>query len=229
MSHFQLNFFSVVFPDGVELPILTRKLADGEDLRAHEQLLKPKSSTDLSSKSRMAGVVRHLEAGRDEYVVEKRALRDLPIGIVRRLVEEGLRRTLTGRGILVEHALTEFHCFRPDDFYSTDTPSFLRIRRGVQFRSDCIYVSSRPVFGFFVSSKSRVYFAEGVTEPAVAQAAIGARVWADSPAGSTSGKLIEVRNGSARLEVQGRHDDAPREVQVAAATMAASRRLWKLS
>lgn len=212
MSHFQLNFFSVVIPDGIELPILVRDLAEGEQLQPHEYLFPAKGEVPLP---RVAAVVDHLEVGTESYTTRKCAVRDLTTGVIRRLLEKGLQRAFVGKGLIVERALTEFYCYRPDDYFSTDTPTFLRIRRGVQLRCDCIFATNRRVFGFFVSTKSRVYFEGGVTRPEVAEAALGTRVWFESDRGARAGTLLQVSNGSARLMVTEKVDKPAVEISVA--------------
>lgn len=216
MSHYQLNFFPVIFPDNAVFPLLVRDLPGGEALRPFEARLTAKESE--GSAPAKAVVVTSVEKGLAGYSVEQRTLRDLPTGILRRLLEDGIRATLSSRGHLIDRALTEFHCFRPNDFFTEGTPPFLRIRRGVQFRSDCIYVANRRAIGFFVSSRSKVYFSDGLGDAAVAKAAIGARVRFSSPE-AHSGKLIAANNGEARVEIQSRNEDPVREIKVSSASV----------
>lgn len=216
MSHYQLNFFPVIFPESSMFPLLVRDLPEGEVLRPFEVRF-PAKSSDGSTSARAVVVT---SAGSDlaGYRVEHLALRDLPTGILRRLVEDGLRTSLSSSGNLVDRSLTEFHCFRANDFYTEGTPAFLKIRRGVQFRSDSLYVADRRTVGFFVSSRSKVYFAEGLSDAAVAKAAIGARVRFPS-AEAHSGKLIAAINGEARVEIRPRNEDLVREIKVPIASV----------
>lgn len=216
MSHYQLNFFPVIFPDNAVFPLLVRDLPKGEALRPFEARLTARESEGPAAAK--AVVVTAVEKGLAGYATEQRALRDLPTGILRRLLEDGLRTALSSRGHLIDRSLTEFNCYRPDDLFTEGTPSFLKIRRGAQFRSDSIFVANRRTIGFFVSSRSKVFFADGLGDAAVAKAAIGARVRFASPE-ANSGKLIGANNGEARVEIQTRNEDAAREIKVASATV----------
>jgi len=216
MSHYQLNFFSVIFPDNAVFPLLVRDLAEEEVLHPFEARW-PAKTSEKPAPAR-AVVVSSGEKGLAGYSVEQRALRDLPTGILRRLLEDGLCAALSSRGHLIDRSLMELYCYRPNDFFTEGTPAFLKIRRGAQLRSDQIFIANKRTIGFFVSSRSRVYFADGLGDAAVAKAAVGARVRLASPE-AYSGKLLSANDGVAHVEIQPRKQEPAREIEVPSASV----------
>jgi hypothetical protein len=201
----QLNFFGVSFGDG-GLPFLVRSAPAGEKLAVEERLW---DRTVAAGEPRKAVYVADRPPVTGRYSEELHNPTDGPPGVVKLILEAGLRAHFLQAGYFVEHSGLGFFC-APETSPAAEVPSFLVFRRGLDIRVDHVTVRGQRLFGFFVSLRSRLRFNVGADDQLVGQAAMGQEVFLMTEEGVRAAVTLVERNhgvatvideGGARSEV----------------------------
>ncbi len=206
----KLNFFVVPIADE-HLPLFTRPVVGDEKLRLGEQRWR-RNARELGTGEVLA-VLTTQKSDLTEYELADVATDLIPPGIMKGLLRSGLQDFFQSSQYVVESSHLGFSCFRLAELVRENIPSFVTIRRGLEFQADHFSIDRQRVFGFFISTKVRVQFRESLAiDDRLARAALEQRVAFHSNLQTRSGilKRVDLFNRAAEiLDEQGQTHVVP--------------------
>jgi len=192
----EINFYQIKFPPG-NLPFWTRQVAAGEKLRFGERFWGLRGEK-RDENNRVAVLVDGTPSA--DYTQREEEPNKVSPFLIKIALEASLRKKLRGLDYLVNMEKTSTAFFHRERRY-LGAPDFLTVLRGFECRGDTIEVQNGLIYGYFISTRSRVTFSKSLDDPAMAKLAVDRSVLVQEGTETYHGHLAKVDHASRKATI----------------------------
>ncbi len=193
----EINFFQLSFPPG-NLPFWTRPLAVEEKLRFGERYWGLRG--ELRDETNRFAVFFEGEPVSSDYSQRDEDPMKVNPFLIRLALEASLRKKLRKLDYQLNVEKTSTAFFHRDRKYQ-GAPDFLTVLRGFECRADLLDQNSVLYYGFFISTRSRVAFANSLDDPVMAKLAPDRDVLVQDKTDTHHGHLVKIDPGSRKAAI----------------------------
>jgi hypothetical protein len=192
----EINFFRISFPPG-NLPFWTRRLAANEKLRYGERFWGLRGEK-RDENNPLAMLVEG--APNAEYVKRDEDPMKVNPFLIKVALEASLRKKLRKIDYVVNIEKTTTSFFDKGRKYQ-GAPDFLTVLRGFECRADTIEEQQDLIYGFFISTRSRVTFSKSLQDPIMAKLSADRSVSVQDGTEAYHGRLVKIDPASSKATI----------------------------
>jgi hypothetical protein len=192
----EINFFRVSFPPG-NLPFWTRTIAADDKLRFGERFWGLRGEK-RDENNRVAMLIEGTPTA--EYVQRNENPQRVNPFSIKLALEASLRKKLRKLGYFVDRDKTSTAVFDKERKYH-GAPDFLTVLRGFECRADTIDEAADLIYGFFITTRSRVTFTKSLEDPTMAKLSTDRSVSAQDGTEIYHGRLVKIDPASCKATI----------------------------